>query len=164
MLVEIYALTDPETQVARYIGQSRSAKKRHASHIHAAKRNESGRVYNWIRSLLREGVAPGFEVLEVCLEAAADEREIFWIAKKRQEGLQLTNCTDGGGGIRGWVQPESARLKIGNAHRGKVLSPDGLRRLQTVNIGRKLSQIVLVSAPSKLGRRPLPQNLVIKTH
>jgi hypothetical protein len=60
MVIEIYELTD-SAGLCRYVGQSRTAKKRHRWHVQAAHRGERGRQYNWIRVLLRKGLEPGSE-------------------------------------------------------------------------------------------------------
>jgi hypothetical protein len=41
--------------------------------------------------------------------------------QRRRDGAHLTNCTEGGGGLRGWVHSAGARRKIGDAHRGKTV-------------------------------------------
>lgn len=145
MQVEIYELLDLNGN-PRYVGQSRNSKKRFWWHVSAAKRGEKGRVYNWIRSLLRSGIEPTWHVLETCSEEAVDVRESAWIAKRLEEGCDLTNCTAGGGGIRGWKQPEETKRKIGDAHRGKVVSASTRVLLSQQNRGKKLSseQIALL--------------------
>ena len=44
MVIEIYELTD-SAGLCRYVGQSRTAKKRHRWHVQAAHRGERGRQY-----------------------------------------------------------------------------------------------------------------------
>ncbi len=137
--MEIYALLDPRNSQPRYVGQSRNARKRLGWHINAAKRGVPGYIYNWLRSILRASETPALTVLETCSETDADAREVFWIAQKRTEGAKLTNCTEGGGGTRGWAHSAEAKARIGDAHRGKTLSPETLQRLSASLRGRKLT-------------------------
>src|SRR5258706_7867857 len=100
-MVEIYELLEPGTLESRYVGQARSAKKRFAWHLQAARRSVPGRVYNWIRRVIRDGSVPTLLIIEQCQDDQANEAEMRWIECRREEGHDLTNCTDGGGGTRG---------------------------------------------------------------
>lgn len=140
MFIQIYELLDPDTLVPRYVGQSRNAKKRFSWHLSAAKRNEKGRVYNWIRLLQRRGAKPVLRVLEYCSQDAADANEEAWVSTRRLEGCDLTNCTDGGGGIRGWRHSEAAKAKIGAVHRGKIVSKETRLKASLAKVGVLLSE------------------------
>lgn len=134
-MVEIYELHDPRDGIVRYVGQSRSAVKRLRWHLWAAQYGYRGRVYNWLRVLLNLGLKPTIAIVVRCEEIEADEAERAQIAARRAEGCDLTNCTDGGGGRRGWSPGPDTRAKIGAAHRGKNVSEETRVRISTSKKG-----------------------------
>lgn len=140
VLTQIYELLDPTSLEPRYVGQSWNAKKRYTRHLYDAKRGEIGRVFNWIRSVQREGLSPVLNILEVCAEDDADFSECDWIWQRRQEGCDLTNCTDGGGGTRGYKASDEARAKIGAAHRGKIVSEETRLKVSQTKSGVPLTE------------------------
>lgn len=137
-MIEIYALLDAD-ESPRYVGQSRCAQKRFCWHLGVARRGQQGRVYNWIRSVFAEAATPTLRILETCDALLADERESAWISKFLLAGIDLTNCTLGGGGIRGWRHTEETKAKIGAVHRGKVLSLEARLQISQRMRGKKLS-------------------------
>lgn len=138
-IVQIYTLGEPSSGEVRYVGQSTNATKRLAWHKSAARRGCKGRVYNWIRDVQRRGVEPIMSILEECPEIHADDREMYWIAHYR-ETTDLCNCTDGGGGIRGFQHTQEFRRKISSLHSNKVLSEETKRRVSASKLGAKLSE------------------------
>lgn len=100
----VYGLFDPrkplELENVRYIGQTtQPITKRLKQEIYDAKRGIKRHSYNWIRSLLNDGVEPIVRVLVECERGDhLDNAERFWIAYGRFNGWDLTNEADGGEG------------------------------------------------------------------
>lgn len=119
-LVDIYILIDPTTDRVRYVGWSIDTNKRLKPHI---KTSENGRERNhkanWIRSLLAVGLYPKLQTVERGVIDFA-EREIFWIAYYRSIGEPLTNGTDGGEGMLGYVPTDKARRFLSDKFRGRL--------------------------------------------
>lgn len=153
-MIAIYELLDPQTNECRYIGQTIEPDTRLAWHIQAAKRGEKRWVYNWIRSLLSHGVSPIMRIIEHCsLDKEANDRESHWILLYRSYGVDLTNLTDGGGGIRGMKHSEETKAKIGRAHTGKVLTPEQRMAMSKARTGVPLSPERREVAVAALRRR-----------
>src|SRR5262249_3334923 len=103
-------LRDPRTQEVRYVGKTVNPRGRLKVHVHAARRGKSWRVSRWIRELLTEGIMPQWDVLEIVQgNAAACERERYWIETFAASGARLVNLTAGGDGAPGCQMPESHR-------------------------------------------------------
>jgi len=108
---EIYALIDPRTMRTRYIGFTTNREKRYKQHFWSAERGQGGHLYNWIRSLLQTGYKPIYHVLEYGTGDGWKECERFWIALYRIFS-DLTNLTDGGDGVLGYIYTIETRKKI----------------------------------------------------
>lgn len=128
----------------RYVGQSVNAKARMRKHIWRAKTDKLYKSYihssNWIRSVLATGREPLLHILESCTPNIVDEREVFWIAKRRAEGCDLTNHADGGGGTRGYKLSDEQRAKMSLARRGKKRGPmsaEGRANISRSQTGKK---------------------------
>lgn len=148
-MIYIYALVDPFTGRIRYIGKSIRPDGRLADHC-----NDKSKTWrtNWIQSVLSKGSKPELRILET-LENDQDWQsvEIAWIARGRELGWPLTNCTDGGDGLvnppeevrqkmrETWTgrkhRPESL-IKIGNASRGRKHTPEHRERIRKKMAGR----------------------------
>jgi predicted GIY-YIG superfamily endonuclease len=107
----IYALFDErQPNLIRYVGHTRSLSERLKEHFKESKRQKNYRA-DWIKKVIREGSSIGIRVLEECDAEIVKTREVFWIAKLKQEGQRLTNLTDGGDGV---VNPgPEIKAKIG---------------------------------------------------
>lgn len=116
----IYGLIDPRNQCLRYIGKTHKRREiRLAEHISEAEEGGKGYVYNWIRSLLAQGMEPEIFVLERVppeedWQAAEKANIAFWRDHKTVTfpyvhppqtaksiptkicGVELTNIADGG--------------------------------------------------------------------
>jgi hypothetical protein len=98
----VYELIDPRTQECRYIGVTKDVRRRVYQHSTGPFEGRSHRA-NWLRQLTEAGFKPIFTVIEEVDDALWAEREAFWIAARRDHGFDLTNSTDGGDGVRGWI-------------------------------------------------------------
>lgn len=94
--VHIYVLKDPRDGVVRYVGKTENTpRKRLSRHLHDSQHCNSHKDL-WVMKLLREGVTPIIESIELCSLENWPERECFWIKKYRDDGFDLTNTSPGG--------------------------------------------------------------------
>lgn len=129
----IYGLFDPRDCRLRYIGKSDNPQKRLKDHIKSSKQKNNLRVYNWIRSLLSEGLEPSIEILEECTSDNWQESEKAWIAECKKFGLDITNLTEGGD-----YPPSQIGKKISEEHK-EILRQVNKVRLRTPEERQKLS-------------------------
>ena len=133
----IYALLDPRSNEIRYVGKTINLRKRLARHCRASKR--VSHKHCWIRFLQKNGVKPTMKVLEEVInddESVWQERERFWIAKFKSEGVQLTNADTGGRG--GKMLSEEVKAKISKANAGRKRTAETRAKISAVM--RNLSQ------------------------
>lgn len=101
MNVYIYALSDPRTNMVRYVGKTVDPVARLYGHILARRSNTHKTA--WIGQMKRDGVKPKMDILEV-IENSNDQdwqkAEDFWINYLRMIGSDLTNLMSGGMGGR----------------------------------------------------------------
>lgn len=92
--VIIYGLIDPRNNQIRYVGKTiQSLRVRLRNHITDKPKNNTYK-YNWIQSLLKDGLEPNIFEIERCRQDTWVEREKHWISKIEN----LTNLTTGGEG------------------------------------------------------------------
>lgn len=118
----IYGLRDPSTGKVRYVGKSDNPDFRFYLHRWDAEHRPSRRLHSWIRSLKKKGIEPELFVIEECSIVEWEERERFWIAHYRAQGVDLVNHTAGGEGLCD-PSPE-VRAKMSARQRGKKRSPE----------------------------------------
>lgn len=92
----IYALIDPRDEAVRYIGWAMKPARRLLQHISEAITGGTSHKCRWILALRASGHRPAMKILETVQKEHVLEREVFWIAKAREDGADLTNLTDGG--------------------------------------------------------------------
>jgi len=120
----IYALTDPRTEEARYIGWTSQPRQRLIAHLAEARQYPTRNHKTcWVSSLLRVGVKPTMLVIAE-IESAWADAERFWVAFYRAAGCRLTNSADGGEGAPGHVASPETRAKMSAALRGREFSPE----------------------------------------
>ena len=115
----VYALIDPRTDEVRYIGLTvMKPQGRLADHLGQARRGNRRHVYNWIRSLLSEGLEPDQLILYDNVPVTdLPTLEMKAISQARRQGARLTNGTDGGEGLRN--PSTETRAKLSERQRGK---------------------------------------------
>lgn len=101
----VYTLSDPESQEIRYVGVTHNPLSRLSEHLSKAKGGENNHRACWIRSLLKKGLAPLFQVVETGAGGGWADREMQWISDLRGKGCRLVNGTDGGEGTLGYKAP-----------------------------------------------------------
>jgi len=79
-------------------------------------------------------------MIEICDSSSWVEREKYWIARYRSRGANLTNHSIGGeNGFAGHFHREDTKVKIGNAHKGKVISDEQKQKQSVAMYGRRLT-------------------------
>ena len=138
--VAIYELIDPDTLQKRYVGKSNDVEKRLNQHMDPKGINLKYYADRWKMSMIRRGVIPILEIIEIVDENQWKERERFWIKTRSKEGHPLTNTAPGG---FGGICSAEHMSKIIKRNKERIYSPENrrirsekqkLRRLQ-----RKLS-------------------------
>ena len=99
--VYIYALIDPETNLLRYIGQSKNPNRRLKNHLCPSHLKITNHKNNWIKSLKSKGLKPQLLIIEKVQESEADEIEFHYISYFRFIGCKLTNLAAKGKTYRG---------------------------------------------------------------
>ena len=107
----VYAHICPETNVVKYIGKGLNERAYNFRNRHAYHRN-------WIKGLLNRSLFPIVKILhENLTETESFELEIFEIKRHREQGIILTNLTDGGDGIPGYThKPETKKQQSKSAY------------------------------------------------
>lgn len=94
----IYGLRDPGNETIMYVGKTINPFVRLHQHIFDLYSTNAKSI--WIQTLLDEHVFPVLDIIDVCLENEAHEREVFWINyhKRKNPGLLnkfMYNSTEG---------------------------------------------------------------------
>ncbi len=92
----LYTLSNPHTNEIRYVGKTNNIERRYKEHI-----NDTLVTYKqrWIQKLLKSGLHPKIEVLEVfTCENTCFMFEEYWIEQFKYWNFSLTNSTKGGRG------------------------------------------------------------------
>jgi hypothetical protein len=97
MAVKIYTLSDPDTNIVKYVGQThrKSLKQRLNEHIYKSKIS-SYKISNWIKSLAKNNKYPVIELLDEVPENDWVFWEIYWIEQIKTWGFDLKNTQVGG--------------------------------------------------------------------
>lgn len=144
----VYALIDPRTGEARYVGKAKDAHQRLNGHLNDARRGQKSHKAHWVRQLLASGLVPEMVVLDEGIPAhLIDNAEKLWICMYRSMGCPLTNHSDGGPGNLGWkAEPETrqrmseAAVRAGQDPKLKAIRSQNSKRLglkPPVHIGEK---------------------------
>ena len=123
IVTAIYGLTDPRTGLIRYVGKSENPEKRLKGHLRD--RRKCHRV-SWLQSLTALGLRPGLTILEEIDDENWQDAERKWIKHFREQGIRLTNSTDGGEGLEN--PSEETRKKISEKATGRVHSDEQRKR------------------------------------
>lgn len=147
---EIYTLSDPRTNLVRYVGMTFRAKARLREHVSRAKRGGKTHRDNWIRSLIAQGLRPTYQIVEHGSGHGWKEAEQKWIAYYRSL-TDLVNLTDGGEGAPGYVPTPELRRKWSeqragipyppgrvSAMKGRRHTPEALKKIQFASKGRRM--------------------------
>jgi hypothetical protein len=92
--VKIYVLKNPTTNNIHYVGRSFSPDVRYRMHIHLAKKSKhKNKKDAWICSLLKIGLKPKMEIIDITTTTDAINKERYWI-ETLKETCDLKNCRD----------------------------------------------------------------------
>jgi hypothetical protein len=128
----IYSLSDPISGSVRYIGQSVKPKERLSEHIRQARTVARYRCHRWIATILASDKRPIMEILEEVPIDDVNEAECRWIDHFRALGADLTNHTNGGGGLRGYKLSVEHIAKLVASNKGKKRSEEIRSRLREI--------------------------------
>lgn len=109
--IYIYALSHPITNEIRYIGKTKSIKRRLQSHIDYARNSKRKRRYvsDWILKLLNQNLKPIIIIIEETDKNNWVKREMYWIKHFRDLRFNLCNLTDGGESNTGYIYSDELR-------------------------------------------------------
>lgn len=140
MKVTIYGLHCPLAGHVKYVGKAVNVLYRFNRHIGPETFKEETHKTRWIRKLLALGLSPELVILEETDEENWADREKWWIAHYRNQGIVLTNSTDGGEGVAfGSKRPPEHCKKISDGMRGKKYPPERCANISKALVGKKLS-------------------------
>lgn len=139
MKTYIYILIDPETNQVRYIGKTKSLKRRYNQHISECSKLKSHKN-NWLLSLKNKNLRPEMVVIDETDKNDWIFLEQWYIQLYRSWGYRLTNLTDGGEGVYGHVHSEQTRNKISQGNKGKKVSDETKKKISEAFKGKKLSE------------------------
>ncbi len=95
--VILYTLSCPISGETKYIGKTTySLRKRLMGHIYDSSRRFKNKNYKWIQSLVKQGLQPDIEILDIVLETEWEYWECFYISLFKTWGFELTNTCTGG--------------------------------------------------------------------
>ena len=133
----VYALCEPITMTVRYVGWAFKPRRRLVEHMCRAKRERSHKAA-WLRQLAAAGQIPGMTILESGTGDWA-EAEQRWIKHFRDNGMKLTNLTDGGEGVVGLLFSQESRAKMRAAKVGRKLTQEHVAKVAAAHRGKKRS-------------------------
>lgn len=159
-LFTIYALTDPETNIIRYVGKTINPTERLRGYRHLRVHSPQTHCRSWIQSLQKQGLQPAMVVCDTCDdETTANDLERAWITLFRMAGVPLTNHTDGGEGITGYKHTEEDCRRMGNTRRGKPLSEKHCQAISEGNKGKHPSEETIQKCRDARSKRSHEENI-----
>ena len=136
----IYAFIDYNKKPF-YIGRTWNLKKRKKEHLYEVKNGNSLPKYNKLRKLLNENKSFNDFIIIVEDNIPAnliEEKEIYYIAKLREEGYNLKNLTDGGEGAINTIPGLSDKLR--KIHKGSKRTQKTKDKISKSRLGIKFSE------------------------
>lgn len=115
-------MLDPRTQMPRYLGITFRGKRRYNEHLSRAVTGGKTHRDCWIRSLISQGLRPGWTVIEFGTGDSWQNRERDLIAEYRLSA-DLVNHTDGGEGSPGYIPSPELRAKWSQMRKGVKYAP-----------------------------------------
>ena len=136
----VYVFVD-NNQKPFYVGRTYNLSKRKKEHLHEVKYGNTLPKYNKLRKLIKGGY--DFNMLVVVLEDnipsdLIEGKEIYYIAKLREEGYKLKNLTDGGEGAINTIPGISEKLR--KIHSGAKRSQESRDNMSAARMGMVFSK------------------------
>lgn len=134
----IYTISDPLTDLVRYVGKTKDPSTRFRKH--RTERNKTLKC-QWIKSVIKSGMQPIFTIIDECSEIDWEQKERFYILLFKSLGAKLTNLMPGGEGgptMRGRKLTAEQSQKITNAKIGKANPATGI--YNQINKGYKINR------------------------
>lgn len=125
----IYTLSDPRTNIVRYIGKTKNMEDRLKRHTYNYNLKNKHTLKNkWLHELIIEGFNPKIEIVDIGDKDNIDNLEIYWIEQFRQWGFKLTNMTEGGDGYN-WTgrkhrKESKLKMKMNHPFRKSIIQLD----------------------------------------
>lgn len=136
----IYILMDPFYYEVRYVGLSTRGIRRAKDHFCPCNLKVNTHKTNWIKSVIRQGSMPIIRVVQQWRSMGYKElcaAEVYWISYFKGVGCPLTNATDGGGGMIGYIHSKETREKLSVANKGFKHTPEAVDKIRRASTGRK---------------------------
>lgn len=105
----IYILLDPRDNQVKYVGKTINPQRRYSQHRYEATHTKSYKN-NWFLSLLLIGIDPQMVVIDECDKDEWEFFEQWYIDVFKAWGFKLTNLTNGGKGVAGYVCSKEERM------------------------------------------------------
>jgi group I intron endonuclease len=118
----IYTLSEPDTGIVRYVGQTVDLKKRYWLHLYWAKKSEC-KTYKekWISQVIEKGRVPEMEVIWEGDVSELNRMEIGMIKLFKAVGAKLTNATTGGDTTTGRKCSDETKAKLSAKFKGRKI-------------------------------------------
>ena len=138
----VYGLYDPIDGTLRYIGQTTlSMSRRLCSHLTRKELSKKRHVTAWLNQLKKENQLPSIEKLaNAHSREELDSLEVKLIAEAKASGTKLTNHTDGGRGLSGYILSSETRAKMSISQTGRHQSAETRAKVSAANKGRVRSE------------------------
>jgi hypothetical protein len=94
-VIYIYTLSDPESNLVRYVGKTNNPTERLRKHY---TENNNTFKSKWVAGLRNKGLKPLFEIIDECSPDNWEQLERFYINLYKSLGARLTNILPGGEG------------------------------------------------------------------
>ena len=133
----VYGLYDPRDGALRYIGQTTVPLAKRLC-LHTARKELSNRrhVTSWLKQLSGLGLLPRIEELAVAYSREVlDTLETNLISEARSRGDKLTNHTNGGRGMSGYILSKETRSKMSVSRTGVHRSDETKAKISAANKG-----------------------------
>jgi len=98
--IYIYTLSDPATNIIKYVGKSKNPKNRLQRHMSNDSLNQSRTSKNkWLLYLKNNNLMPIINIIDIGNHENINDLEKYWISKLKNDGIKLKNETIGGDGF-----------------------------------------------------------------
>ena len=164
----IYTLNHPITNEIRYVGQTCQKLNDRLKKHKNPKYNTKSYKLNWVKSLLKEGLEPIIILINCNLsKVEADELERHYIKIYKENGVRLTNMTDGGEGTFGFKHSDKTKKllsdirKINNTQENKDKISIALKeKRKDLSEKDKLNEILIQPKRKTIYQYDLENNLI----